>query len=90
MKNFLVILQIVPALIQIIKTVEEMFPLRCGIEEMEQFIIGSREIADGWISFYWGETIEENEQKGDLKGAIVAQWLRKFRELSPVTRHEGE
>ena len=27
MKNFLVILQIVPALIQIIKTVEEMFPL---------------------------------------------------------------
>lgn len=63
--------------------IEEMFPLRCGIEEMEQFIDKSREHVDGWISFYWGKTIEENRRQGDLRGAIVAHWLEKFRALSP-------
>jgi len=63
--------------------IEEIFPLRCGIEELERFIDGSRKHADGWISFYWGKTIEENQQKGDLKGAVIAQWLRVFRSLSP-------
>ncbi|MGI6416733.1 MAG: cellulase family glycosylhydrolase [Thermoguttaceae bacterium] len=62
--------------------VEEVFPLRCGIEELEQFIDRSREFADGWFSFYWGATIEENERKGDLGGAIMAEWLRAFRSLA--------
>jgi len=66
--------------------IEEMFPLHCGLEELEQFIEQSRPLVDGWISFYWGATIEENEQQGDLKGAIVAKWLRRFRELSPVAQ----
>jgi hypothetical protein len=66
--------------------IEEMFPLHCSIEEMETFIERSSDITDGWISFYWGATIEENEQQGDLKGAIVAQWLRRFEALShPMT-----
>lgn len=64
--------------------IEEMFPLRCSLEEMETFIEGSRDITDGWISFYWGATIEENEKKGDLRGAIMAKWLRRFTALSPV------
>ena len=63
--------------------IEEMFPLGCGIEELEEFIEGSRKHADGWISFYWGKTIEENQQKGDLPGAIIAAWLRRFRSRSP-------
>jgi len=63
--------------------IEEMFPLKCSIEELEQFIDGSRKHADGWISFYWGKTIEENQRKGDLKGALIAQWLRAFRSRSP-------
>ena len=63
--------------------IEEMFPLKCGNEEMVQFIKGSRKHADGWISFYWGKTIEENEAAGDLKGALIARWLRTFRSLSP-------
>ncbi|MBN2476517.1 MAG: cellulase family glycosylhydrolase [Pirellulales bacterium] len=71
--------------------IEEMFPLGCSIEELEQFIDGSRKHADGWISFYWGKTIEENERTGDLKGALIAQWLRCFRRQSPLSprdRHE--
>ncbi len=65
--------------------IEEMFPLRCGIEEMEEFIDTSREHVDGWISFYWGQTVEENRRKGDMSGAVVAEWLRKFRSMSPLS-----
>lgn len=63
--------------------VEEIFPLGCSIEEAGAFIDGSRKFCDGWISFYWGKTIEESEKAGDLKGALVAKWLRYFRSQSP-------
>jgi len=65
--------------------VEEIFPLRSSIEEVGKFIDGSRKFTDGWVSFYWGATIKENEQKSDLKGALLAQWLRYFRSQSPCT-----
>jgi hypothetical protein len=70
--------------------IEEMFPLSCSIEELEQFIDGSRKHVDGWLSFYWGKTIEENERKGDLKGAVIAQWLRTFRSRSPYISSGSE
>jgi len=68
--------------------IEEMFPLKCSLDEMHTFIEGSRPYVDGWISFYWGATIEENEEAGDIKGAIVAQWLRAFRSMSPWAEKE--
>lgn len=67
--------------------IEEMFPLKCDIDEMETFIDRSEEYVDGWISFYWGATIEENEAAGDLRGAIIAKWLHAFRDKSPL--HSG-
>jgi len=63
--------------------IEEIFPLSASHEETATFIERSRSHVDGWISFYWGRTIEEYEKDADLKGAIVAAWLRKFREMSP-------
>lgn len=68
--------------------VEEFFPLECSIEEAEAFVDGAKDFCDGWISFYWGKTIEENEKGGDLKGALVARWLRAFRARSarPASR----
>ncbi len=63
--------------------VEEMFPLKCSLEEVEEFVNGSRAFTDGWISFYWGATIGECEKKGDFKGALVAQWLRWFKANAP-------
>jgi len=65
--------------------IEEIFPLSASLEETADFIDRSRSHVDGWISFYWGRSIEEYEKDGDLKGAIVAAWLRKFREMSPYT-----
>jgi len=63
--------------------IEEIFPLSCSVEETAAFIDGSRSHADGWISFYWGKTIEENEQKRDVNGMLIAQWLRWFRDHAP-------
>lgn len=62
--------------------IEEIFPLGAGIEETAAFIEASRKHVDGWISFYWGATIEENEAKKDIAGAISAQWLRYWRDHS--------
>jgi hypothetical protein len=64
--------------------VEEMFPLSCSIQELDAFIDGSRNIADGWISFYWGKSIEDYS-KGDIDifGAITKSWLEHFRAKSP-------
>ena len=64
--------------------IEEMFPLKCSIKEMDSFIKSSGDFTDGWISFYWGKTIAENEKAGDIKGAIIAKWLQYFRDNSPA------
>jgi hypothetical protein len=61
--------------------VEEIFPLSCSIDEAGQFIDGSRSFADGWISFYWGETLEENRGGKEIQHAIMAQWLEYFQSL---------
>lgn len=61
--------------------IEEIFPLQAGMEQTSQFIEKSKSHVDGWISFYWGKTIEENQKAGDIKGAIVAEWLKAFREM---------
>ena len=65
--------------------IEEIFPLSAGFEQTETFIERSREYVDGWISFYWGKTIDEYEKKGDMPAAIVGAWLKRFRALSPYT-----
>lgn len=64
--------------------IEEMFPLKCGFEEMEQFIDGSRKIADGWITFYWGKTIEDYaNMERSIATAIKKKWLEYFKAKSP-------
>lgn len=63
--------------------IEEIFPLDAGIDKTAAFINASRNEVDGYVSFYWGETIEQNKQKHDLGGAIQGDWLQKFEELAP-------
>jgi len=62
--------------------IEEIFPLAAGPDETGTFIERSRSHVDGWISFYWGKTVEQYEKAGDLNGAVVSGWLRRFRSLS--------
>jgi hypothetical protein len=56
--------------------VEEIYPLGCSVKELTEFIRQSRPITAGWISFYWGQTIEEyrNEKRG-LAEDVTLQWL---------------
>lgn len=64
--------------------VEEIFPLRCGLEELDAFVEGSRDFTDGWIGFYWGKTIAEYEQDDyGMAGALTKAWLEYFREKGP-------
>lgn len=62
--------------------IEEIFPLQAGFEETEEFLMKSRTVADGWVSFYWGKTIEDLEATKEMPGAVVAAWLRRFRKLA--------
>jgi hypothetical protein len=64
--------------------VEEMFPLKCGQDELIEFIDRSAERVDGWISFYWGTTAEQLRAKDrpTIGEAITAAWLDRFREYS--------
>jgi len=64
--------------------IEETFPLNCGIDQFKVFVDESRDIADGYIGFYWGQTIDEcRQQKGDIGAAITAEWLEYFRDKTP-------
>ncbi len=63
--------------------VEEMFPLACSEQELVDFVDQSKEIADGWISFYWGKTAAElREGKPTIGEAITASWLQRFQSMS--------
>ena len=60
--------------------IEEMFPLNCSVTELGRFIDGSREVATGWLGFYWGETIEEYKQHpGSAADGLTRDWLEYFR-----------
>ena len=59
--------------------VEEMFPLKCSKEELDDFIVRSAATVDGWFSFYWGRTIEEYRGPSPtLSDVITADWLEQF------------
>jgi len=59
--------------------IEETSPLWCGREDFERFFDGTREIADGYIGFYWGTTIDEYaRRKDDIAAGIMREWLEFF------------
>jgi hypothetical protein len=45
--------------------IEETFPISCGLTEYRSFLESSRDIADGWVSFYWGESAEELRERDE-------------------------
>ncbi len=59
--------------------IEEMFPLECSIDELNQFIDRSRSKSDGWIGFYWGKTQREyRKDEATITNALMADWLEYF------------
>ena len=73
--------------------IEEIFPLKCGIDELDRFIEGSRRHTSGWMSFYWGTTIDEYAAKKtpSLADVLTRKWLEHFREKSgAMIRQRGK
>ncbi len=66
--------------------IEEIFPLECSIKELDQFIDSARSDVVGWVSHYFGHSIEEHRQGAGPAGALVAEfleyWSRKYRDLA--------
>ncbi len=58
--------------------VEEIFPLRCSVKEVEEFIERSKEIASGWLGFYWGKTPDECLKSKTLRDQLMFEWLELF------------
>jgi hypothetical protein len=64
--------------------IEEMFPLSCSLEEIDRFIEGSRTMACGWISFYWGKTVAEHkEERRTIADEMMLHWLEYFIKKTP-------
>ncbi|WP_442506098.1 glycerophosphodiester phosphodiesterase family protein [Novipirellula sp. SH528] len=58
--------------------IEEIFPLKCGAEELGQFINQSRSYANGWIGFYWGKTPAEIRPAATIPAGLTLAWLELF------------
>src|SRR3546814_252215 len=62
--------------------IEEMFPLKSTIAGLDSFINASRDIAEGYIGFYWGKPAEEYDSN-QMAGIFIRAWLRYFAEKTP-------
>lgn len=58
--------------------IEETFVLKCGADELEEFIDRSGEFVTGWIGFYWGSTPEQIRPAKTIREAIMLSWLELF------------
>jgi hypothetical protein len=54
------------------------FPLACSSQELEEFIVGSRKHAAGWIGFYWGKPPVELRKSNTISDALTLDWLELF------------
>jgi hypothetical protein len=61
--------------------VEETFPLKCSIAELEKFLLGSRKTASGWVGFYWGKPPEELRKSRSISAAMTLGWLELFQRM---------
>jgi cellulase (glycosyl hydrolase family 5) len=71
--------------------IEEMFPLNCSVPELDEFIEGSKQLAAGWIGFYWGKTISEYRQsKREIADSMALGWLEYFEKKTPEILNAAE
>jgi hypothetical protein len=58
--------------------VEEIFPMECSINELDEFIEKSRSISSGYIGFYWGKPMTDLKASKELGDKMVLGWLEYF------------
>jgi hypothetical protein len=63
--------------------IEETFPLSCSMEEFKKFVDEAKR-PDGWVSHYFGHTIQEHRDGAQPGGKLAAEfldyWQQKGRE----------
>jgi frataxin-like iron-binding protein CyaY len=64
--------------------IEETFPMSCSLAELDEFMQGSDEIVEGWISHYFGKTSAEHRAKNDIKNVIIADFLDFWQKKAPT------
>lgn len=62
--------------------IEEIFPLDCPPDDLPDFFRASAKYADGWISFYWGQTPTELKPPANVADALMGAWLTIFNDLA--------
>lgn len=60
--------------------IEEIFTLKCGADELGQFIDRSRLHATGWIGFYWGKMPDEYRPPKTIAEGLTLGWLELFQQ----------
>ena len=60
-----------------------------SIEELDEFIDQTACRADGWISHYFGRTIEEHRRGAEPGGEMVARFLEYWREKGKAMTAPG-
>ncbi len=60
--------------------VEETFPLNCSLEELDAFVDGAGPRVDGWISHYFGHSIEEHAKGAQPGGKLTAGFLEYWKD----------
>jgi hypothetical protein len=63
--------------------IEEMYPLKCNLQELGTFVERSHGIANGWLGFYWGKTPEELKASSELRDRQMIRWLDLFQSANP-------
>ncbi len=58
--------------------VEETFPLKCTLAELDDFLSASRKHAAGHLGFYWGKPPDELRKSKALADALMLAWLDYF------------
>lgn len=69
--------------------VEETFPLSCSLEELDEFIDRADDRVGGWISHFFGHTVEEHAAGAKPGGKPVAEFLKYWREKAPSHNAES-
>ena len=63
--------------------IEETFPLNCTIEEFKDFMKSTRELQNGFFSFYWGKTLPEYQNDKEKTSFIMIPYLEFLKSHTP-------
>jgi len=66
--------------------VEETYLLYGDTATLEQFILGGRPYADGWLGFYYGPAVADLKHPAALARPLQREWLRLFEKYAPLLR----